>query len=383
MATVVSIPSLVSTGLRSLEYIFNMPSVGVAPEQKIFRYRLKNQTDNTYLTDWKYYIPVTDGQNIKIDFVKDLYGIITTTPPELKFPNTVFTSNNPIKKIAVEYGERLINTDTCADPIDTTDGTTNSIDVLNGIARVYQLPIPPSDPFVILSKRPSRYELNTGTYDWIDVIGTIQIDIAYYTEQIGLGTVTYNATGIHPGSVVTRIPIGFQFANPLATYFVVSSPQLVTVENPGGVLYTVTSNLCGCENGENRDIYFQNNMGGIDCISFDCVDVKQMQIAKQYITSKYNKLSSNIRKEGQRRAINNTSSPIITLRRQFEDITFLDSRWLDECAGTSNIWMRDTIEDGSDALIRMNINDGGVNTYEDNIELILQLTYSEEFIYPY
>lgn len=385
MANVVSIPSKLHTALRSVEYTFNVPDIGTAPEKNILRYRLKNETDNVYLTDWKYYEPVSNAQQIKIDFYKDLFGIVATSPPDLKFPNQMQVRNDVIKKITVEYGERQINTETCDPPTDLFDGTTQSIDVLNGITRFYQVSMPENDPFYILSNRPKKYKLNKGCYDWLYVIGAVTIQVEYYTEQIGLGTVSFTATGIHAGSPVTIIPIGFQYANTLASYIIVKSPQAITVDNPTGQLYFITSGLCGCENGEAIDIYFQNAKGGVDAMSFDCVDVRQMNIAKQYHKSKFNKQASNFRTAGQRRVVNNASEPVIYLKRQFPDLEYIDSRWLDECASASNIWMRDFLDDETEVLIRMNVQDGSAVTYTSggDVELTLALTYSEEILYPY
>jgi hypothetical protein len=384
MATPVSIPIVLHTALRSVEYVFDMPSVGVSPELKYLRYRLKNQTDNIYLTDWKYYRPVADGQDIKIDFYKDLFEIVSTPPPPFAFPNAMITNTDIIKKIAVEYGERTVNTETCDPPVDTLDGTTNSIDVINGIGRVWSIQIPETGNGYVLSKRPKQYTLNQGAYDWVYVIGSMTINVSYYSSTGLIATIPFVTTGSHPGSPVFIIPCGFQYPNLSTTNIIVSSPQYVTAQNPDGIIFQSEMQQCSCENGEVRDLYLQNNEGGVDIISFDCVDTKQMNVAKQAITKKYNEADVNKRTTGQRRTINNTSSPVITLKKQYDLLTYPESKWLDEMAASGNVWMRETLDvSGTDVLIRMNVVDGSFPTYGEDVELILQLTYSEEFIYPY
>src|SRR5687768_15870407 len=102
MATVTSFPLQVISGLRCVEYKFSMPSVGTDPEEKYLIYRLKNVTDNTYLTNWKTYRPVSNGQVIPIDFVRDLQGILNTPAPN---PSLIVNAINTtvLKTIEVEY----------------------------------------------------------------------------------------------------------------------------------------------------------------------------------------------------------------------------------------------------------------------------------------
>src|SRR5688572_29371573 len=105
MATVVSQPLQLTSALRCVEYTFNMPSAGVAPEEKKLIYRLRNVTDGEFLTAWKEYPTVADGQDISIDFVKDLRRILTTPKPNITAA-VPYLDNNLIKTIEVEYGER-------------------------------------------------------------------------------------------------------------------------------------------------------------------------------------------------------------------------------------------------------------------------------------
>lgn len=380
MSSIVSQPPLLHTALRAVEYVFLMPSIGIDPEQKSLLYRLKNVTDNVYLTGWKERRPVADGENILVDFYADLDGVCTTPAPNLKFPNNVFTTNEIAKQILVEFGERTINIDTCDPASDSLDGVSTQITVLNGIAKVYEVALPDNPEWYILSNRPKMYTLNKNTYDWLYILGTMQIDIDYYNNNVGIASQTINATG-NP-TPVTIVPIGFQYPNNQVSYIIVSSPQAVTVENPDGTLYIIQSDLCGCENEEVRDIYFQNGKGGIDVISFDCVDSKGMNTSKLLRTHRYNKNISDPRTTGQRKAVRNNSYPTLTLKRDFENIDYLDTRWLDELLSSSNVWLRDKLDDDSEALIRVTIEDGGYPTYGENVRLQITIQYSEEIIYP-
>jgi hypothetical protein len=380
MASEVSTPPLFHTALRAVEYVFSIPSIGVAPEKKALLYRLKNTTDNVYLTLWKERQPKADGEEILIDFYADLDGVCTTPPPDIKFPNLVVTTNEIAKKITVEYGERTINVENCEPPQDTLDGTTTEVTVINGIAKVYEVTFPDTPEYYVLSNRPRQYTINRGSYDFLYILGTMEITVDYYAANVGIDTVTHNTTGnLTP---VTIIPIGFQIANTAVEYIIVSSPQMITDDNPSGQMYFIYGDLCSCDNGEVRDIYFQNGKGGIDIISFDCVDSKQMNVAKQYRTQRYNKHISDPRKTGQKRAVKNNSAPTINFKRDFENISYLDTRWLDEFLSSSNIWLRDRLDDGSEALIRMNIQDGGYSTYGESVRLTAALQYSEEIIIP-
>lgn len=382
MATVVSIPNVIHTALRNVEYTFNMPSVGVAPEEKYLRYRLKNNTNNVYLTDWKYYKPVTNGQNIVVDFYRDLMGIVSTPAPPFSTPGSTSQNITIIKEIVVEYGERTINTETCDPPVDTTDGTTDPIDVINGIHRVYGQDIAPVQGRKLLTNRPSRYSCNPDTYDWVYAFGQIDIEVVYYDSDMNIiSSQPYFVNESHPGSKVIVIPCGFQNA-PVGTRTIA---VLTNDSYSPGVAFVIDGNLCQCEFGESRDLYFQNNYGGVDPLSFECIDSKQMNVAKQYLTYKYDEGLSviNRRTAGQRRVARNTSSPVITLRRQFDLITHDESKWLDEIAASSNVWMRERFPNGTEGLVRMNVVDATVPTFGEDVEFTLQVAYSEEWLFPY
>lgn len=388
MATVVSIPPVIHTALRSVEYTFNMPSVGVAPEKKYFRYRLKNVTNAlfpTYLTDWKYYEPVVNGQNIVIDFYRDLMGIVYTPPPPFSAPSSSSQNITIINQIVVEYGERTINTETCDPAVDTVDGTTDVIDVINGIHRVYGQPIQPTLGRKILTNRPKRYSVNRNSYDWVYVFGQIDISVVYYDVNMNiLGATDWLINETHPGSKIIVIPCGFQ-NSPVGTVTIgIYSSDQIQLSNPDGLVYFIDGNLCPCEFGETKDLYFQNQYGGVDMIAFECVEAKQMNVAKQYLTYKYDEGLGHVNaaKAGQRRVARNTSSPTLTMRRQFDYLSLEDSRWLDECAASGNVWMREIMHDGTEFLIRMNIVDASVPTFGEEVEFMIQVQYSEEWIYP-
>lgn len=382
MATVVSIPSIISSGLRCVKFVFDMPDVGTPPERKYFLYRLKNVTDNTYLTGWETYQPMSNGQDISIDFYKDLFGILETPAPPYSNPLTLISNSKVVKEILVEYKELTVNSETCEET-ESAVAETNSVDVYNGIHRIYGTAI--NSTGQILSHRPKQYTINQNTYDWMYVTGTMNVIIQFLNATNGLlSTTSFNTTESHPGSACYAIPCGMQLA-PTGTAKI---RVLASATNPfpdsTDLAWVASVETCNCENGEPVDLYVQNADGGIDPLSMDCVDSKVMNAAKQEIISKFDCGGIGNAINGQRKSINNTSLPILTFRKAFNELSFQDSKWLDELVASGSAWIRDENDKGVKAIYRFQFTNGSIPTYgSQDTEVTISGYYSEVFLFPY
>lgn len=371
MSTLISQPADFVTGLRALRYIFDIPSVGVAPEQIFFIYRIK--VDGSPVTAWKRYVPVTSGQDITIDCENDLKGILATNAPPFSLPPGLISTTSIIKQVTVEYGERTINTEECTQE-DVVDGETDPVDVLNGINRVFESQ--PLNAYQILSKRPQSYSIRPDSSDFLYVTGVFEIAVNYYNSGNFISAIFYPINQPHPGAVVNIVPIGFQGAPADANEIRVFADVIF---DP---VYIIKSEICECQEGAPVDLYVQNHWGGVDLIPFDCVDTMGMSSVKQQIVNRFDPDNANPA-IGQRRSVNNTSAPVINLKKQYNDVDFITAQWLNEMAASSNAWIRHRHEAGTDLLIRMEILNGNVQTFGKECELNLSVMYSEVEVYAY
>jgi hypothetical protein len=224
-----------------------------------------------------------------------------------------------------------------------------------------------------------------GTYDWVYVTGTATVTVNFWNNNTIISTDVFVVTQPHPGGNVQIIPCGWQNAPSGTNNISVHFNKYVSLANPTGIAFRMFGRVCACDNGEIRALYFQNHLGGLDPMTFECVDSKEMQVAKEYITSKYDKNITEVqsRINGQITTARNNSAPVITMKRQFDYLEYEDSRWLDDCVSSGNVWLLDMFSDHIDRFVRMNIVDGNVPTYGQEIELVVSVTYSEEFLLPY
>lgn len=377
MASVVSQPLQIVTGLRNVEYKFTMASIGVPPEEKRLIYRLRNVTDGTYLTNWKEYPTVEDGQIIPIDFTEDLRGILSTPAPNLSLVvNAVNTTI--LKTIEVEYGERTVNTETC-ETTDTPEGTTNQSDVLNGIRRHRSLG---SLIGLVLGNRAKRYSVQPDSADFLYVAGSMSVRLSYYTAaNTFISQVTHTITNPFPGSSVTIIPIGFNIAPSGAAIMHVSATTTGTASFPTDLLFTVDTNFWAKEQSAIVDFYFQNNMGGVDLLSFEAIDAMAMSVQKQEIVSRFEGV---VYSQGQRHSINNTSFPTLYFKRTWNKPLKQDDQfWLNELAASNNVWAKLYLPNGFPILVKMVITTGDVSTRGTPHEFIIGAYFSEVFLFPH
>lgn len=380
MATLVSQPTVFVTALRDVKFVFNIASIGVAPEKKVLIYMLKVNGVNAY-QEYQIYNPVVDGQDIEIDFTKDLLGIVQTAAPTYGLPVTMFSSDKEIKSITVEFGERTSNSDTC-ETLDEIQGESEPIDVLNGIPRLFENAL--NNTFQVLSNRPKRYGIRRDSQDFLYVTGTLDVSVTFWdSSDVFITDFTYSSNETHPGAITNIIPIGFQGAPAGSNLIKVFIDQLISVDNPTGIYCTILSEDCGCQEGAPVDLYVQNHLGGVDLLTFDCVDTVTMNSVKQQIVGRYDGSETGILQKGQRRSINNNSFPVINLKKTFHDLDYKYSQWLNEMVASNNAWMVIDHQNGGKQLVRMEIQSGSVDTFGDETELLLSVQYSEVEVYPY
>jgi hypothetical protein len=381
MATVVSIPPVLYTSLRSVEYTFAMPSIGVDPIEKYLLYRLKNVTDGEYLTEWKTYRPTVDGQEIKIDFYKDLEGITEVPAPPLGAANVVFSSVGQIKSIEVEYGEREIDKSNDCAVTDTVEGTTDRISVLGGIWRPWEAQFPTTG--FLMTNRPREVYQHFDSWDWVCVAGTYSISIAFFGPSGGvIGSQSWFPAETFPNSAISIVPIGFQMA-PAGTQFIeVYATQIGLPNANTDLVFRMKGYAPGCEEGALHDVYFSNHFGGFDLMSFDCVQSKSLTAAKEYRSNRYDKSAPSPIQKGQIRTTKNNSFVTYNYRKQFDRLVFTETEWLDSFLESSRVWIRRKLSNGADYLFPGNIVDGSYETYGDEIELNVGIQFSEERINP-
>lgn len=401
MATLVSQPLQLTSALRCVEYKFQQASIGVAPEEKKFIYRLRNVTDGQYLTRWKEYPTAFNNQIIPIDFTKDLQRILTTPKPDIG-ALVPFTDNNIIKTIEVEYGERTINTETCADAVDTVDGITPQIDVVNGIRRhtviASQADINLSNG-IVLHDRAKRYSVSRDAADFLYVIGNKNILLSYYTaSNVFISSASHVINQPYPNSVCTVIPIGFNVAPANAAIIHVSASNIGVPNLTTDLLFTIDNNFYAKENGSvyvydktNRmptDLYFQNNFGAFDLCCFENVEQMSANVAKQEIIQKFD-CSTEFTgyATDQRLNINNTSMPIVTFKRTWnKPLLYHDQKWLNELSASNNVWVKEYLDLGfaflTPVLIKLQLTNNEVITRSQTGEFNVSGYYSEVFVYP-
>lgn len=406
MATLVSQPLQLSSALRCVEYKFNMPSAGVAPEEKKLIYRLKNVTDNEYLApidgvSWKEYPTVADGQDISIDFVHDLRQILKSPKP-LITAAVPYIDNEIIKTIEVDYGERTVNTDTCV-VTDVQNGTTSPIDVLNGIRRHMQIADQAdilASKGIVLHDRAKRYSVSKTSADFLYVVGSKNVTLYYYTSgNVLISSVSHIITQPYPNSAVTVIPIGFNIAPSGTNIIHVCASDIGVPTIANNLLFTVDANFYGNERGANNlfdkdskaitDLYIQNNFGAYDLMCFESVESMAMNVSKQEIIQKFD-CSTEFTgyATDQRLNINNVSFPEITFKRTWnKPLTFGDQKWLNELAASNNVWIKENLDFGFSSLvptlIKFQLSNSAVQTRGGTSEFVLSGYYSEVYLYPY
>lgn len=401
MATLVSQPLQLTSALRCVEYKFNMPSVGVAPEEKYLMYRLLNVTDATELTNWKFYKPVFNGQDISIDFAKDLQRIVTTPKPNI-FAVAPYVDNEIIKTIAVEFGERTVNIETCDDPIDVVEGTTPVIDVVNGIRRHTTIASESdinNSRGIVLHDRAKRYSVSRDAADFLYVIGNKNILLSYYTaSNVFISSTSHIINQPYPNSVCTVIPIGFNVAPANAAIIHVSASDIGVPNLTTNLLFTIDNNFYSKENGSINlfdktdrvpsDIYFQNNFGAFDLCCFESLDQMSANVAKQEIIQKFD-CSTEFTgyATDQRLNINNTSFPLLTFRRTWnKPLMYHGQKWLTELASSNNVWIKEFLDLGfsslTPALIKFQLTNSEVITRSQSADFVITGYYSEVFLYP-
>lgn len=402
MATPVSQPLQLSSALRCVEYKFSMPSVGVYPEEKYFIYRLINDTTSQPLTAWKYYKPVANGQQITINFVKDLQGIVTTPKPNLTAA-VPYTEQNLINAISVEYGERTVNIVDCTAPVDVVDGTTPIIDVVNGIRRHQQIATQAdilANRGIVLCDRAKRYSVSRDAADFIYVIGSKNILLSYYTaSNVFISSQAHTITQPYPGSICTVVPIGFNIAPAGTAIIHVSASNSGTPNLTSDLLFTLDNNFYAKENGSVNvfdkgeramsDLYFQNNFGGFDLLSFESIESMAMTVSKQEIIKKFDCATEYTGyATDQRLNINNQSYPTITFKRTWgKPLTYKDQRWLGELAASNNVWVKEYLDLGfsflSPVLLKFQLTNSEVQVRSGTAsEFVLSGYYSEVFLFP-
>lgn len=402
MATLVSLPLQLTSALRCVAYSFSMPSIGVLPEEKYLRYRLRNVTDNEYLTEWITEKPVYNGQVIPIDFTKDLEGILSTPKPNLTAA-VPYIDTEIIKTIEVEFGERTVNTETCEPPVDVIDGTTPEIDVVNGIRRhqpiATQADILNSNG-IVLHDRAKRYSVSKTSSDFLYVIGNKNILISYYnSNNVFISSVSHIVFQPYPNSVCTVIPIGFNIA-PAGTNVIHVSASDIGVPNlTTDLLFSIDCNFYANERGSNNlfdkenraisDLYIQNNFGAFDLMCFESIDQMSMNVIKQEIVQKFDCANEYTGySTAQRLNINNTSFPVITFRRSWnKPPSFRDQKWLNELAASNNVWVKENLDLGfsslTPSLLKFQLTNSEVVTRGGTHEFVLSGYYSEVFYFPY
>lgn len=379
MATLVSNPPVCYTSLRSVEYKFAMPDIGSGDIEKFLRYRIKNVTDGVYLTDWKLYRPVANGQEITVDFYRDMFGINQFNAPPFGLPNVIFSDANIIKTVEVEYGERSVDKGNGCEIVDTTNGTTPRSDLIGGIWRPWEVQFPTTGK--LLTNRPKLYVTNRNSADWLYVAGTYRINVAYYgSAGFLIGSDSWTTTETFPNSTTSIVPIGFQIA-PAGTQVIKVYAKQSGPPNPAtDHLCTIKGEFAACEEGNVMDIYFVNHLGGIDLMSFDCTQNKEMQVAKEYITKRY--IQGQGPEKGQVATNVNRSFPQLTLRKQFDRLILPETEWLDDFVASSHAWLRMTHKNGTEFLFKINIVDSAHQTYGNEIDLSVGIRFSEELPIP-
>lgn len=398
MATAISQPLQLSSALRCVEFGFEMPSAGVAPEEKKLIYRLFNTTDGEYLTAWKEYPTVSDGQEIKIDFVEDLRRILTTPKPNIT-ATVPYTDTSIIKTIEVEYGERTVNNETC-EVTDVVNGLTSPIDVVNGIRRHQQLATQTdilNNRGVVLHDRAKRYSISKDGADFLYVVGSKRIRLSYYTSaNVFISAVDHIINQPFPNSVCTIIPIGFDIAPATAGIIHVSASDTGTPNLTTNLLFTLENNFYSVENGSHNlldktqrapsDFYFQNNFGGFDMLSFEVINSIAANVAKQEIIHRFDCATEYTGyATDQRTNINNNSFTSITYQRSWgRPLTYHDQKWLAELASSNNVWVKEYLDFGTSSLqavlLKFQLTNSEVVTRGG--DFIISGYYSEVALFP-
>lgn len=244
-----------------------------APNKTVILYQLC--FDGEPLTD---IIPLelcAAGEEVTIDFTKEVSKKLRTTLPDCANANAINKDDTAVAKVQLKLGEIIINNEDCdaeSDPIDLA-AQMSEVDEVT-VVNSYCNPGDPDDGRVTAStiqmtNRPIKYTMCFCQKDWIYVYGAHSISASAYDKN---GNITFNGwNSTTQADCVSMIPAGPQQLIALtgADPNNVGRIELVI----GGVKYSIYIKKCCCKPDCKIDIYALEPKGGYSLVSdLNCID---------------------------------------------------------------------------------------------------------------